>query len=65
LHVVLALTVYLPVWYSQRTRTRFTVLELCSDEFAVHSRPLLCLSAGASCEICVQIVLLLDVIAQQ
>jgi len=36
--LVLALTVYWPVWHSQCTRTRFTVLALCSDELAVHSR---------------------------
>jgi len=47
---------------AQRTRTRFAVLELRSDEFAVHSCLLLCLSAEASCETCVQIVLPLDFI---
>jgi len=57
------LTVYLPVWHPQCTRTRFTVLVLCSDEFAVNSYPLLCLSAEASCETCVYIVLLLAFIA--
>jgi len=57
------LTFYLPVWRPQCARTRFTVLVLCSDEFAVHSCPLLCLSAGASCETSVQIVLLLDFIS--
>ena len=40
--LILALTVYFPVWHPQCTRTRFTVLLLRSDEFAVHSCPLLC-----------------------
>jgi len=52
--LILALTVYLPAWHPQCIRTRFTVLLLCSDELAVHSCPLPCLSAGASCETCVQ-----------
>jgi len=59
------LTVYFPVWQPPCTRIRFTVLGLCSDEFAVHSCSLLCLSAEANCETCLQIVLLLDFIAWQ
>ena len=47
-------------WHPQRTRTRFTVLVLSSDEFAVHSCPLLCLSAEANCETCVLTVVLLE-----
>jgi len=56
-------TVYLPAYHSHYTKTRFTVLVLRNDEFAVHSCSLLCLSAEASCETFVQIVLLLDFIA--
>jgi len=62
------LTVYLPVYSmtsTVHTGTRFTVLVLCSDEFAAHSCPLLFLSAEASCETCIQIVLLLSFIALQ
>jgi len=29
--LILALTVYLPVWHSHCTRARFTVLVSCSD----------------------------------
>jgi len=41
--LILALTVYLPIWHSRCTRTRFTILVSCSDELAIHSHPLLCL----------------------
>jgi len=37
------MTVVLLVWNSHCTRVRFTVILSCSDEFAVHSCPLLCL----------------------
>ena len=43
MHLTVAMTVYLPVWHWHCTRARFTVLVSCSDEFAVHSCPLLCL----------------------
>jgi len=36
---------------------------VCSEEFVVHSRPLVCLSAEAICATCMQIVLLFDFIA--
>jgi len=42
-YLILAMTVFLPVWNSHCTRVRFTVIVSCSDEFAVHSCPLLCL----------------------
>ena len=38
--VILALTVYLPVWHSHCTRARFTILASCNDEFAFQSCPL-------------------------
>jgi len=41
--LILAVTVHLPIWHLQWTRARFTDLVWCSDEFAVHSCPLLCL----------------------
>jgi len=41
--LILAMTVFLPVWHSHCTRVRFTVIVSCSDEFTVHSCPLLCL----------------------
>ena len=41
--LILAMTVYLPVWRFYFTRVRFTVLVSCSDELAVYSRPLRCL----------------------
>jgi len=41
--LILAMTVYLPVWHSHCTSVRFTVLVSCSDEFAVHSCSLFCL----------------------
>jgi len=34
---------FLPVWNSHCTRVRFAVTVSCSDEFAVHSCPFLCL----------------------
>ena len=34
---------FLPVWDSHCTKVRFAVIVSCSDEFAVHSYPLLCL----------------------
>jgi len=37
------MTVFLPVWNSHCTRVSFTVMVSCSDQLAVHSRPLLCL----------------------
>jgi len=37
------LTIYLPVWHSDRTSARFTVLVPCIDELTVHSCFLLCL----------------------
>jgi len=43
INLILAMTVYLPIWHSHCTRTRFTVLVWCSDEFGIHSCPLLCL----------------------
>jgi len=36
------MTVYLPVWHSHCTRSKFTALVLRSDELAVHSCPLIC-----------------------
>jgi len=41
IHLIVATTVYLPVWHC--TRARFTVLMSYSDEIAVRSCPLLCL----------------------
>ena len=41
--LILAMTVFLPVWNSHCTRVRFTIIVSCSDELAVHSCPLLCL----------------------
>ena len=41
LDLILAITLYLPVWHSHCTKASFTVLVWCSDELAVHSRPLL------------------------
>jgi len=43
IHLIIAMTVYLPVWHSDYTRARFTVLVSFSDELAVHLRPLFCL----------------------
>jgi len=37
------MTVYLPVWHSHCTRSRFTVVVSCSDKLAVHLCPLFCL----------------------
>jgi len=31
------MTVYLPVWHSHCTRSRFTITVSCSDKLAVHS----------------------------
>jgi len=42
------MTVYLPVWHSHCTRASFTALVWCSDEFAVHSSPLICLQRPAT-----------------
>ena len=36
-------TVFLPVWNSHCTRVKSQVIVSCSDEFAVHSCPFLCL----------------------
>ena len=41
--LILAVTVFLPIWNLHCTRVRFTVIVTCSDELAVHSCPLLCL----------------------
>jgi len=41
--LILAMTVYLPVWHSHCRRVKCTVLVLCSGELAVDSCPLLCL----------------------
>jgi len=41
--LILAMTVFLPVWNLHCTRVRFTVVVSCNDELAVHSCPLLCL----------------------
>jgi len=38
--LILAMTLYLPVWHSHCTRASFTVPVRCSDELAVHSCPL-------------------------
>jgi len=35
--LILAITLYTPVWHSHSTRASFTVLLWCSDELAVHS----------------------------
>jgi len=41
--LILAMTVYLPVWHSHCTRARFTFLVSWTDKLAVYSCPLLCL----------------------
>jgi len=38
---MLAMTVYLPVWHSHCTRSRFRVMVSCSGKLAVHSCTLL------------------------
>jgi len=54
--LILAMTVFLPVWNSHCTRVRFTVTVSCSDGLAVHSCLFLCLqrwvvkvARGADC----------------
>jgi len=37
------MTVYLPVWHSNCTRARFTILVSRNGELAIHSGPLICL----------------------
>jgi len=37
--LILAITLYLQVWYSHYTRASFTILVWCSDELAIHSWP--------------------------
>ena len=39
--LILAITLYLPVWHSHCTKSSFTVLVWCIDELPVHSCPLL------------------------
>jgi len=41
--LILAMTVFLPVWNLHSTRARFTVIVSCSDGLAVHSCLFLCL----------------------
>jgi len=41
--LILAMTVFLPVWNSRCTSVRFTVIVSCNDELAVHSCLFLCL----------------------
>ena len=43
LDLFLAIIVYLPLWHSHCTGSRFTILVLCSGELLVHSCPLVCL----------------------
>ena len=44
IELILAMTVYFPVWHSHCTRAKFTFLVSCSDELlTVHSCPLICL----------------------
>ena len=43
IHLIVAMTVYMPVWHWHCTRPRFTVLVSCNDEIAVGTCPLLCL----------------------
>jgi len=40
-HLIVAVTLYLPVWYWHCTRARFTVLVPCNDEIADRSYPFL------------------------
>jgi len=42
IQLILAMTVYLPIWHSHCTLARFSVLVSCSNGGAVHSCPLLC-----------------------
>ena len=49
LDLMLAIAVYLPVWDSHCTQSRFTVLVLCTDELAVHSCPFLRLLFPVRC----------------
>jgi len=46
IHLIVAMTVYMPVGHWHYTRARFTVLVSSNDEIAVHSCPLLCLRRG-------------------
>jgi len=39
--LILAITLYLPIWHSHCTRASFAVLVWCSNALAVHSGPLL------------------------
>jgi len=41
--LILAMTVFLPVWNSHCAWVSFTVIVSCRDELAVHSCPILCL----------------------